>query len=89
MKIDIKIKLLKRGTVIRIGSNPAEVWVEMRIEKLPKFYFGCGRIGHLARECSNLEAINKGNLEYGAWMKRDMAFRSKAVNKKGTERRDQ
>lgn len=67
VRIDIQ-KPLRRGAMMKIGSNSEEEWVDVRFEKFPDFCFGCGQIGHLTRECDDLEAISKDKLQYGAWL---------------------
>lgn len=43
-------KPLRRGTKVKVGSMAEERWTPITIEKLPDFYYQCGRLGHM-NEC--------------------------------------
>lgn len=65
--IDITRPLL-RGSKIRLGSQAEASWVEFRYERLPEFYFGCGRRGHGVKDCilaSSTEMPGTNQLPYG------------------------
>ena len=49
MKIDITKKLL-RGKKITI-ENDEQYWVYFKYERLPNFYYICGKLGHGEKEC--------------------------------------
>ncbi|MFQ6637574.1 hypothetical protein Gotur_014084, partial [Gossypium turneri] len=44
IKLNVQ-KPLRRGIFVSIG-NRNRVWIPFKYEKLPTFYFGCGRLGH-------------------------------------------
>ena len=48
------------------------VWAEVRYEKIVDFYFGCGRLGHVLKNCEegmSLPEEVEGKMKYGLWMK--------------------
>lgn len=69
VKINVR-KPLRRGTFIKIGSQGEEEWVEMRFEKLPDFSYGCGRMGHITRDCEDKETAAREDQQYGIWLKK-------------------
>lgn len=50
VKIDIS-QPLKRGLVVKIGSNAKESWVKITYERLPEFCYVYGLVGHVKSEC--------------------------------------
>lgn len=87
VKIDVQ-KPLRRGTMIRIGSRGEEEWIEMRFEKLPDYCYGCGRLGHLAKECDDSESLNSNKPQYGIGLKMEFIPKGKSKNKKENERKE-
>ena len=75
-------KPLRRGARIRLGSKGDVVWVDVRYERLPDFCFGCGKIGHGFRECSDpatTTMVMSNSLPYGAWMRAGGGRRNSVV----------
>lgn len=49
---------LRRGIFVVTGIG-GKVWVPFKYEKLPFFYFGCGRMGHNVSDCDVLKSSGK------------------------------
>ncbi|MCI00644.1 zinc CCHC-type-like protein, partial [Trifolium medium] len=58
--IDLR-KPLKRGTVIKYQGKSLRVY--FKYERLPTFCFVCGKIGHLIKDCEDVE--DKDETEFG------------------------
>ncbi|CAJ2634985.1 unnamed protein product [Trifolium pratense] len=52
VSLDLR-KPLKRGS--KHNFQGKEIWVDYKYERLPKFCFACGRIGHQMRDCEDIE----------------------------------
>lgn len=46
---------LPRGFMLNAEGVSKECWVSIRYERLLKFCYKCGRIGHIDKECTNKE----------------------------------
>lgn len=60
LRINVKLDLrnpLKRGTVVRFKEKAYKVF--FKFERLPTFYFICGRLGHQIKDCEALEDMGK------------------------------
>lgn len=55
VEMDIS-KPLRRGAQVRLGDIGGVVWVGAKYERLPDFCFGCGKIGHVLRDCLEIES---------------------------------
>ena len=73
VEIDVTRKLI-RGRKINIEKEEAR-WVHFKYERLPNFCYRCGLLEHDQRECSESMGFDKGDekgdLQYGAWMRGD------------------
>ncbi|KAJ1436551.1 Zinc finger, CCHC-type [Sesbania bispinosa] len=70
MMLDLR-KPLRRGMVVQL-PNKKKVKVFFKYEKLPNFCYICGRMGHVIRNCSDVEGEldeeELDNLPFGQWM---------------------
>ncbi|GAV84207.1 DUF4283 domain-containing protein/zf-CCHC_4 domain-containing protein [Cephalotus follicularis] len=68
--IDVRSPL-RRGMKFLIGSSK-KTWLTFQYEKLPNFFYHCGRIGHTLRECEHLKEKDgwdkNADTQYGSWM---------------------
>ncbi|KAL2903571.1 Endogenous retrovirus group K member 8 Gag polyprotein [Bienertia sinuspersici] len=83
----IKMKLLididkphRRG--LRISINPTtSKWVDIKYERSGDFCYYCGRLGHVDRNCDNINEVNDNANEivyrYGPWMRASPLKRNK------------
>lgn len=55
-------KPLRRGIFISKATQE-KVWIPFKYEMLLNFCFGCGRIGHGTKECTELFEANKDSSE--------------------------
>ena len=50
-------------------------WVGLKYERLPKFFYWCGRVSHGERECEmwlhNKGRLRKEDQQYGKWLRED------------------
>lgn len=71
MLIDIT-KPLQRGILIKPGGDQESVWICIQYERLTDFYYCCGRIGHVMKDCRDL-TLEKGkdaeNFQFGGWLR--------------------
>ncbi|KAL5755063.1 hypothetical protein ACOSP7_023283 [Xanthoceras sorbifolium] len=72
VRVDIK-KTLKRFLRVKLGDPSSVVEMLFRYERLPKYCFGCGLVGHSVRECLSAtydlvkEGVNKAL--FGGWLR--------------------
>ena len=51
-----------------LGKNEGRIWCHFEYEYLPEFYYTCGRLGHVDRDC-NIKLKMGQKTEFGKWMK--------------------
>ncbi|GMN24411.1 hypothetical protein TIFTF001_050320 [Ficus carica] len=64
-------KPVRRVIPVRLGSNGAVHWAELKYERIPDFCYVCGCIGHIAMECHVPTAemtIAAKSFQYGDWL---------------------
>ncbi|KAL8461739.1 hypothetical protein ACS0TY_033007 [Phlomoides rotata] len=72
VQVDIR-KLMKQGTKVEI--NNTSLWIPFKYECLPAFYYVCGMLGHMKRECDlgedceDIRNIQDDKLPFGEWMR--------------------
>lgn len=65
-------KSLRRGVWIELGENQESLWIQAKYERLPDFCYGCGRIGHIIKECRTLNKETDKDPEgwqFGSWLR--------------------
>ncbi|MBA0768701.1 hypothetical protein Gotri_017484 [Gossypium trilobum] len=60
IQLDVQ-KPIRRGIFVLI-DNQRKSWISFKYEKLPTFYFGCGRMGHGLKECTGLTHAEKNKI---------------------------
>ena len=77
LKILAKINLdkpLLRGTKVKFNNK--SVWVEFKYENLAFFYFYCGKVGHMEKNCEiRKNDVKTGSVvegQYGGWLRADL-----------------
>lgn len=66
--IDIR-KPLRRGVLLKVGSMADEKWIPITYEKLPDFCYGCGKLGHVVKECDVHVPVSDTPYQYGTWLR--------------------
>ena len=66
VEIDVSCPLVP-GFPLERDQLP-DLWIPFKFEKLGNFCFGCGRLGHDQRDCSD-KGVNAGF--YGKWLRAD------------------
>ncbi|KAH1066732.1 hypothetical protein J1N35_031719 [Gossypium stocksii] len=65
-------KPLRRGIFIVVG-NTRKAWLPFKYESLPNFYFSCGIMGHIAKDCNGItkqvKNIGDNDLPYSIALK--------------------
>ncbi|CAI8583488.1 unnamed protein product [Vicia faba] len=72
--MDLK-KPLKKGTMVKFKEK--NLRVHFKYERLPTFYFVCGRVGHQLKDCETLEdpneegfkKIKEQEISFGQWLR--------------------
>ncbi|TXG51459.1 hypothetical protein EZV62_023983 [Acer yangbiense] len=84
MKVKVQIdisKPLKRWLRLKLDKSNNIVMVSLKYERLPKFCYVCGRIGHASKNCSDeeakIEALKGESTKYGSWMRASVPDRKK------------
>lgn len=78
VKVDVNTNYPILTGIWYTQSNGEKGRAEIRYERLPKFCFGCGKIGHSERGCSSEIAIaetEEGGPMYGIWTMVDRSKR--------------
>ncbi|XP_073067166.1 uncharacterized protein [Primulina eburnea] len=72
---------LLKGLYVTIPSSMEEACIVLIYEKLPNFCFGCGKLGHIMRDCED-GSKDKNALPFGNWMRAPMspALRRQGIN---------
>ncbi|KAL2933007.1 hypothetical protein RDABS01_016126 [Bienertia sinuspersici] len=73
LKVPINIeKPLRRGLKIATHPNTSK-WVDIKYERLDDFYYYCGKLGHVDRDCSFIDSYEGSSKEmvykYGLWLR--------------------
>ncbi|KAL8511716.1 hypothetical protein ACS0TY_018227 [Phlomoides rotata] len=73
VKIDLR-KLLKLGLNLK-AKNSKHMWVTFKYERLPSFFYYCGLLGHMKRDCDLVEGeeneinVADDKLPFGEWLR--------------------
>ncbi|TXG73753.1 hypothetical protein EZV62_002332 [Acer yangbiense] len=83
VRLDI-LKPLKRWLRPKLGKSDEITMVGLRYERLPDFYYTCGRIGHVLQECQDEDArklaLESTQTRFGSWMKAQTGEKLKSRN---------
>ncbi|KAL0406194.1 UNVERIFIED_CONTAM: hypothetical protein Slati_3933300 [Sesamum latifolium] len=83
-KVRIRVSLdtrkpLTRALHIRLIGGDDEVMVMFIYERLPNFFYGCGVLGHIMRDCErHLDKVENWRMEdlpYGPWLRETIEVR--------------
>ncbi|KAL8132869.1 hypothetical protein AgCh_008376 [Apium graveolens] len=78
VELDIRNPLVSGFMLTR--ENMPDLWVEIKYERLSKFCYECGRIGHDEDSCKNHEGrANTG--DYGPWLRAPALKKSQSTYK--------
>lgn len=54
LKVNLNVqKPFKRGVFVQVDADE-KLWLSFKYESLPVFYFGCGRMGHNLKDCTEV-----------------------------------
>ncbi|KAL2899276.1 ATP-dependent RNA helicase glh-1 [Bienertia sinuspersici] len=71
MRVRVRLRVdkpLPRGTVMKIGGE--RILVDIKVERLPRFCYACGCLGHVLRECVEYdEDVAESELPYATWLR--------------------
>ena len=77
VKLDIR-NPIRWGMKITWESGDT-LWIDFKYERLPKFCFRCGKLGHVQKECK--ETVDHESDQYGAWLRTTpLMWKSKAIH---------
>lgn len=63
VRVDVDVyNPLKLGIFIK-NDDGTNHWLAFKYERLSDFYFGCGRLGHMVNDCSNLSTAETSPLD--------------------------
>lgn len=68
LRIKVKIvicKPLMRGILVEGEEGEDDCWCPIRYEFIPNFFYGCGRLGHVEKECDSCVEEEAGSRQYG------------------------
>lgn len=75
-------KLLRRGVVV-LDEDQNKSWVPFKYERLTGFYFGCGCMGHLVKDCSEIsqqiKELPDDDMPYSLALKAEFNFPASLV----------
>lgn len=58
LKILVDItKPLRRGIWVSLSGDQESIWINAKYERLPDFCYGCGRIGHVIKDCKSYKRL--------------------------------
>ncbi|XP_039158435.1 uncharacterized protein LOC120288488 [Eucalyptus grandis] len=75
-RVDLELeKPLKPGTLFNLGEE--KVWLDFKYERLPRFYYSCGRVGHFTTNCKEIpydvaKIEDRKNNMLGNWLKAEV-----------------
>ncbi|KAL5851920.1 hypothetical protein ACOSQ3_007038 [Xanthoceras sorbifolium] len=74
------LKPLKRGIRVALRDDEEECSVLLCYERLTNFYYCCGRMGHLLKECmeNKEELVGTSNFAFGSWLRAPVTARSRS-----------
>ena len=71
VEVDVSRPLCRGRKVVL--EDDKEIWIYFKYEKLPNFYYWCGMVSHVDKECEIWLANKRKSLaakqEYGAWLR--------------------
>ncbi|KAL5777207.1 hypothetical protein ACOSP7_010133 [Xanthoceras sorbifolium] len=81
---------LKMGLRVVIGDDGMECTVLFCYKRLPNFYYRCGKMGHLLRECNDYKGgvADAEDLKFGGWLKAQSLTRLNNSRGRKTEGND-
>ena len=75
VSLDVSRKLIRGKRIL--GEEGEDWWVRFKYERLPNFCYRCGLLEHDLKDCTQKDGAdeneNRGELQYGAWMRREPA----------------
>jgi hypothetical protein len=78
VELDLE-KPLKPGILFNLGEE--KVWLDFKYERLPRFCYSCGRIGHFTTNCEEIPyhvdiIKDRKNNKFGNWLKSEVKMHS-------------
>ena len=81
VRISIDITQPLKKIIYIEHARGEEISIPVVYERLPEFYFCCGRIGHPYKECDKYEGQPKDELAYRVWMQVVQFYGKPRVNR--------